>query len=127
MAGVPASHRANHGIARSGKTMKALLVESFGNLLRGSPGWYGFSINVFHDKVRHLEFGGVNLRNAWRTVVTNCLFVDILLSLVLRVQRDTGIIFDEVRLEEYAASEDGLKFVFLVFSKLDDCLLLSNG
>jgi hypothetical protein len=49
-------------------------------------------MNVFHDKVRYLEFGdevviNLNLGNAWRTVVADCLIVDILQSLVLSTER----------------------------------------
>lgn len=83
-------------------------LKSLSYFLGGTPGWAGISIDVFHDKVRHLVFGGevvVNLRNSWGTVITDCLFVDILLCLVLGVQRNMAFILNEIQLEDYALSE----------------------
>ena len=101
MAGRAASHRANRDIEWSGNTTKPL--KSLGNIFRGVPGWGGFDINVFHDKVRHLVFGGevvINLGDAWCTRITDCDFVDVLLRLVLRAYGAMATIFNEVSLEK---------------------------
>lgn len=60
MVGVAASHRANYDTGGDGNIAEPL--QSVGDLFVGVIGWGGV-IDEFHDKVRHLLFGGEVFHN----------------------------------------------------------------